>query len=162
MAVEHILRVGKVTGTGRQHRKDLSVNIPQDALDREFGLVSVLKEVITYDQFTDGGAAVGTYQMAGTIPAGAVLLGSKVLVDAGFAGDTSCTLTIGDGSDADRYMTGTPSIFATAAAGVETGVPSGNKLVTADNRPTLTATSGSDWGSVTAGQITVRLYYIEA
>jgi hypothetical protein len=107
--------------------------------------VGVIRETIPAATFTDGGATVGTKVMAGSIPAGAILLGSKLLVPAGFAGNVSATITIGDGSVVDRYMTGTPSIFATAATGVQTGVPSGNKLLTAVNQPTLTVTTSTDF-----------------
>lgn len=124
--------------------------------------VSVLAQTgIAYTAFTDGGAAVGTLAMTGSIPAGAIILGTKVLVSAGFAGNVSATLTIGDGSDVDRYMTGTPSVFATAASGIETGVPSGNKLLTAANSPTLTVTASADFTAVNAGSMDVYIYYIE-
>jgi hypothetical protein len=99
---------------------------------------------------------------SGSVPRGAILLGSKLVVNAGFLGDVSAALIIGDGSDTDRYNTGTPSVFATAANGVETGVPSGTKLLTAANKPTLTVTSNADFTPVLAGggSITVSLYYI--
>lgn len=124
--------------------------------------VNVLTETHTAASFTDGGGTSGTKVMTGSIPVGAVLLGTKVLVPAGFAGNTTATLVIGDGSDVDRYMTGTPSIFATAANGVETGVPSGNKLITTANQPTLTVTSSTDFTLVLAGggSIVVSIYYI--
>jgi hypothetical protein len=124
-------------------------------------IVGVLTETVLFSQFTDGGAAVGTFQLAGSVPAGAVLLGSKVIVNAGFAGDTSAALTIGDGSDVDRYNTGTPSVFATAASGIETGAPSGSKLITTANRPTLTVTSAADFTSVSAGSLTVNIYFLQ-
>lgn len=113
--------------------------------------------------WVDGGGAVGTFTLTGVgIPAGAVILGTKVIVTAGFAGDVSATLTIGDGTDADRYMTGTPSIFATAATGIQTGVPSGDKLILTVNSPVLTVTGSSDWGLVAAGggSMSVTIYYI--
>lgn len=119
-----------------------------------------IEQTVDYDDFTDGGSTVGTLVMTDSVPAGAILLGSKVTVAAGFAGDTSAALTIGDGSDVDRYNTGTPSVFATAASGIQTGAPSGNKLLTSANAPTLTVTSGSDFTSVSAGTMTVRIYYI--
>lgn len=123
--------------------------------------IDVLSQTgIDYDDFTDGGAAVGTLTMTNAIPAGSIVLGTKVLVSAGFAGDTSATLTIGDGSDVDRYMTGTPSVFATAATGIQTGVPSGNKLITAANQPVLTVTSNADFTSVSAGTMDVYIYFI--
>lgn len=121
-----------------------------------------LTETILATQLTDGGAAAGTFQMAGTIPAGAVLVGSKLIVNAGFAGDVSAVLIVGDGSDTDRYNTGTPDIFTTAATGIQTGVPSGNKLITTANRPTLTVTSNADITPVIAGagSLTLTLLYI--
>lgn len=122
--------------------------------------VHFITQTVAYDDFTDGGGAAGTLQMDDSIPAGAIFLYSKVLVTAGFAGDTSAVLVIGDGSDADRYNTGTPSVFATAASGVEMGDPSGNQFHTAAVQPTLTVTSASDYGSVSAGSLAVTLYYI--
>lgn len=111
--------------------------------------------------FTDGGGTSGTRAMTGSIPVGAVLLGSKVLVNLGFTGDSSAALIIGDGSDTDRYNTSTIDVFTTAASGVQSGIPSGNKLITTANAPTLTITSGSDFTNVSAGSITVSLFYIE-
>lgn len=152
---------GTSTGANRQAIEDLSLDVPDGGTSRTVSLIGVLTESFDHAAFTDGGGAAGTIQFAGAIPAGATLLGSKVLVPEGFAGDVSAALTIGDGTDVDRYMTGTPSVFATAATGIQTGVPSGNKLVTADNRPTLTVTTNADWGSVTAGQLTVSIYYLQ-
>lgn len=149
------------TGDNRQRFEDLDLLFPAAGPAVSYGVVGVLEEAFDHADFTDGGGAAGTIQFAGTVPAGAVLLGSKVLVTEGFAGDTSAVLTIGDGSDVDRYNTGTPDVFTTAAAGVESGVPSGNKLLTADNQPTLTVTANADWGSVTAGKLTVSIYYLQ-
>lgn len=119
-------------------------------------------ETVLFNQFTDGSGASGTYQLQQAVPKGAIVQGTKVTVEAGFAGDTSAVLTIGDGSDVDRYMTGTPSVFATAADGIQTGPPSGNLLLTAANNPTLTVTSGADFTAVNAGSLTVTIFYLEA
>jgi hypothetical protein len=102
--------------------------------------------------------------MAGSIPAGAIVLGSKVGPVVGFAGDTTAVLIIGDGSDTDRYNTGTVNVFATQAVGVDCGVPSGTKLLTSANRPTLTITSTADFTSVVtngAGVVTVTIYFLQ-
>jgi len=123
-------------------------------------VVNSINQTVAYDDFTDGGAAVGTLQLDDSIPAGAVYLYSKVLVPAGFAGDTSAVLIIGDGSDTDRYNTGTPSVFATAATGVEMGSPSGAQFHPTAVQPTLTVTTASDFTSVSAGQLVVTMYYI--
>ncbi len=152
------------TGTNRQVEETVDVLFPDGGTGRTFGIVSKLEEQVSVASFTDGGSTSGTYQMAGSVPAGAVLLGSKLTVEAGFAGDTSAVLTIGDGSDVDRYNTGTPDVFSTAATGVQTGVPSGNKLITTANRPTLTVTTGVDFTSCKtngSGLMTVTIYFIQ-
>jgi hypothetical protein len=61
-------------------------------------------------------------------------------------------------------MTGTPSVFATAADGLEVGIPSGTKLLTADNTPTLTVTTSSDFTAAlsnASGILTVTIFYID-
>ena len=92
---------------------------------------------VTYQQsvaiadFTDGGSTTGTLALTASIPAGALYVSSLITAIIGFAGDTTATIQIGDGSDVDRYTTGTPTVFTTAAAGVDLGVPSGTKWHTA-------------------------------
>lgn len=121
--------------------------------------VEVLEETVLYSAFTDNHpGATGSYTMAGYLPKGAVVLGSKWLVNTGFTGDTTATMTVGDGSTADRYNTGTPSVYT--AGLVAPGVPSGTKLVTTPNRPVLTVTGAADFTSITAGSVTVSIYYI--
>lgn len=162
MSTTHTLDVALGTGTGRQKRTTRDVELPIGGPGQKLGVVGVLEETFDHADFTDGGAAVGTIQFTGEVPKGAVILGTKVLVPEGFAGDSSAVMTIGDGSDPDRYNTSTINVFATAADGVQSGVPSGSKLLVAANRPTLTVTTGNDWGDVTAGQVTVSIYFIEA
>lgn len=123
------------------------------------GLFGYVEQRVLLSDFTDGGAAVGTLVLDEGIPVGAYVLNTLLTDVTGFAGDTSCTLTVGDGTDADRYNTGTPSIFTTANM-VDMGVPSGTKPHAAAKNVTLTATSGSDWGAVTAGAFTIRIVYL--
>lgn len=144
------VKVSKET-SGRKVVRD------ENALPR----IREITETVARSQFTDGGSTSGTYQMQGEVPVGAFLVGSKVTVAEGFTGDTSAALTIGDGSDVDRYMTGTPSVLSVAASGIQMGVPSGNKNITTANRPTLTVTGAADFTSISAGSLTVSIYYIE-
>lgn len=120
------------------------------------------QETVAYDDFTDGGSTAGTFALGISIPAGAVFARSLVTDVTGFAGDTSAVLTIGDGSDVDRYNTGTPSVFATAAAGADMGAPSGTAHHSAAATPTLTVTSATDFTAVSAGALTVTLFWYEA
>lgn len=125
------------------------------------GRIAVLTETVAFDDFTDGGGAVGTFALtAGTIPIGALFLQSKVVVGAGFAGDTSAVMTIGDGTDVDRYNTSTINVFATAANGVAAGAASGVLYHATAVTPVLTVTTNADFTSVSAGSVTVSLYYI--
>lgn len=119
------------------------------------------QQVITYSQFTDGGGTSGTKALNVTIPAGCVYLQTLVSALTGFTGDTSAAFIIGDGSDTDRYNTGTPSAFTTAAAGLDAGVPSGTKFHSADKTPTVTITSNADFTNVAAGQMTITMVWLE-
>jgi hypothetical protein len=124
------------------------------------GHVVKITQTVAKAAFTDGGGASATFALTPTIPAGATFLSSAVTAVTGFAGDTSAVLIIGDGTDTDRYNTGTVNVFTTAAAGVDAGVPSGVKYHATEKTVTLTITSGADWGSVSAGSVTVELYYL--
>jgi hypothetical protein len=105
----------------------------------------------------------GTYQMAGSLPAGAIVLGMKLGPVVGFAGDTTAVLTIGDGSDVDRYHTGTPTVFTTQAVGVDCGVPSGLKLLTArtgPRSPSPRPPTSRRWSRTRPASVTVAIYYV--
>jgi len=120
------------------------------------------QETITFSQFTDGGGASGTLNLSTSIPAGARYAFTLITSITGFTGDTSAVMIVGDGTDTDRYMTGTPSVFTTAAAGVDMGVASGTAWHTAAKTPVVTVTSATDWGLVTAGAATLTLFYYAA
>ena len=116
-------------------------------------------ETVGYAAFTDGGSTSGTFDLSVSIPVGAVFLRAVLTALTGFAGDTSAVIIVGDGTDNDRYMTGTPDVFTTIAAGLDLGVPSGVAYHAAAKTPTITITSNADWGSVNAGELTIELYY---
>lgn len=118
-----------------------------------------LQQRVSFSDFTDGGSAAGTLALTETIPVGAWVQQVILQNVTGFTGDTSAVMTIGDGSDVDRYNTGTPSVFTTANA-IDMGVPSGTKIHTAAATVTLTVTSNADFTSVAAGAATVRIYYL--
>lgn len=119
-----------------------------------------IDRTVNLADFTDGGGASGTYQLPDAIPVGAqVDLNAQVQVITAFLGDTTAVLTIGDGSDVDRYNTGTPSVFSTGYPAM--GAPSGTKEHSAAIKPTLTVTSGSDFTLVTGGRLRVVMKYCE-
>lgn len=113
--------------------------------------INIVREQLLASALTDGGAAVGTKTMSTVIPAGALYLWTLVDTIVGFAGDVSASLKVGDGTTADRFMTGTPSVFTTAAQGVAMGAVSGTAWMTAAKTLTATITSAADVTPVLAG-----------
>lgn len=124
--------------------------------DWALGLL-VISETVEVADFTDGGGASGTYTLSQQIPAGAFALRGVVVDLTGFTGNTSAVITVGDGTDVDRYNAGTPSVFTTAAA-VDLGAPSGTQIHTAAANIVITITGNSDFGAIAAGKLTFRLY----
>jgi hypothetical protein len=92
------VRAFKGTGDNRQALELLDLTVPDSGIGHTQAVVGVLSETVPVASFTDGGAAVGTYQLQGVIPAGSIILYSKIGPVTGFAGDVSATMTIGDGS----------------------------------------------------------------
>ena len=117
-------------------------------------------ETVAFGDFTDGGATVGTIQLTNTIPIGAWHVCTLAPNVTGFAGDTSAVVTIGDGSDVDRYNTGTPDVFSTAANGIALGAPSGVQYHAVAATVTVTVTTAADFTSVSAGSLTLEFFYL--
>jgi len=113
-----------------------------------------------FDDFTDGGAAIGTFTSTELIPKGAVVARTLVSNVTGFAGDVSAAMTVGDGTAADRYNTGTIDVFSTADA-LDAGVVSGTMFHSAAKNVVLTVTTDDDYTSVTAGSVTVTVFYYQ-
>lgn len=119
-------------------------------------------ETLAASTLTDGGAATGTKTLTAAVPAGARYMFTTCTAITGFTGggQASCTITLGDGSDADRYNTGTPSVFTTAAAGVDMGVASGTAFhATAIAGIVATVTANADITGIIAGPGTVDLQF---
>jgi hypothetical protein len=138
----------KVTDTAGGHDTDWA------------GGMNVIAQRVALADFTDGGGAAGTLDLDGEIPAGAFVLRTVVENVTGFAGDTSAALTVGDGTDADRYNATTIDVFSDVVA-LDGGAPSGTQVHVTAKTPRLTVTSGADWGSVSAGAMTVNIYYLK-
>jgi hypothetical protein len=138
------------------------VKVKNDARADDWVLTDgLICQRITYTQFTDGGSTSGTKVLNATIPVGAYLDKAQVANVTGFAGDTSAVVVISggvDGTDADGYMTGTPDVFTTVVS-LTIGVPSGVRTVTTAFAPTVKVTSAADFTNVSAGAMTVTLFY---
>lgn len=117
-----------------------------------------LYQVCALADFTDGGAAVGTLTLTADIPAGARYDYTDIRNVTGFAGDTSAALTVGDGTDVDRYNTSTIDVFSDVAL-IAAGAASGTLDHATAVSPVLTITTAADWGSVTAGALTILMHF---
>lgn len=127
------------------------------------GGIGVIQERVSYSDFTDGGAATGTYTMtAGTIPAGALFY-KCILKDVDdFVGATTCVLDVGDnlGSpDDDRYQANGAFDLTADAVAIDGGTPQGTLIHTAAVTPILTVVEDDDFTDITAGAFTICLYY---
>jgi len=123
------------------------------------GAMNKIEATVAFGDFT-GATTTGTYELSEDIPIGAVVY-MAVLQPAlvGFAGDTSAVITVGDGTDVDRYNTGTPDVFSDVAGGIGLGVPAGTQYHAAAKTPTIIITTAAAWSSVTAGSLTIAIYY---
>ena len=122
--------------------------------------VKFVEETVGFAEFTDNADATGQFDMVGTIPIGAWLIAATVTAITGFTGDTTATMTIGDGTDVDRYNTGTIDVFSPLANGLSGGAPSGVQYHDAVETVRLMVTGGADFTSIAAGSVTVRFYYL--
>lgn len=116
-----------------------------------------ISQVVLHSEFTDGGGASGTLDLDEQIPFGALVLSARIRVLEASTG-TNPTLTIGDGSDADRYNTGTPDV--SSAGEVDPGVVSGQATHGSDTTVTLTLAEDTDFGSIDAGRILVEVFFL--
>lgn len=134
--------------------------VKNDGRDDDWVLgLRCLSVTITRAMMTDGGGTTGTYDLAEQIPAGAWVMQALLVNVTGFTGNTSATIQIGDTSTVARYSTGTPSVFTTAVA-IDPGVPSGTKIHTAAATVRVTITGATDFTAISAGQLTLRIYYL--
>ena len=112
---------------------------------------------ILYTDFTNGGAAAGTYTCKFTLPVDFFIHQIAVNNVVGFAGDTTAVIIVGDGSDTDRLNTGTPSVLTTTSS-LDMGPVSGTQPITTAFQPVITVTGGADWDNVSAGSLDIKVY----
>ena len=119
----------------------------------------LIAQRIDFSEFTDGGSTTGTLVLDATIPQGAFFVRAYLVNNTAATDVTTLTIQIGDGTDADRYTTGTPSVAA-AADIIDLGVPSGTDVhVDAIATVTVTLTEDDDFTDVTAWAATVIMEY---
>lgn len=135
------------------------VKVKNDGANDDWVLArGIISQAVDIGDFTDGGSTTGTLALTASIPIGAYVLRSFLVNNTAAATVSTLTIQIGDGTDVDRYSTGTPSV-AGAASIISMGAVSGVAVHTAAKTPTLTLTEDSDFGDVTAWTATVVIEY---
>lgn len=119
------------------------------------------QETFAFGDMTDGGSTSWTLELSTSIPEWAVFVQSFIDAVTGFAWDTSAVITIWDWTDADRYNTGTPNVFADADH-VSAWAVSWTAYHSAAKTPVITVTSATDFGAITAWQATITLMYYQS
>lgn len=130
-------------------------------LDTKEQRIGYLSEAFAIGDFTDNGDDTGYVDFAGSIPAGAIVLGWEAVVATGFTGDTTAVAQVGVAGDLDRFSANVAqSVLAAASVGSQPADDS-SAYVGAAATPRVTVTGGSDFGSVAAGSMTVTLVYLK-
>lgn len=128
------------------------------------GYVKRIKKTLAYSDFTDGGSTAGTYTLTasdGILPPGAIVLGWRADVTTGFTGDTTCTCQVGKSGTAGAFSTTTTGSVFTSLTQISSFTVVATANVGADAiAPLVTLTSGADFTSVTAGSLTLYIYYL--
>lgn len=119
------------------------------------GVQSIVKTV-AYDELTDGGGTDGTLDLDAEIPAGAVVLQTRIAVQTAF--DQTTTLAVGTSSDADRYVDAAKDVTSTGE--IDVGAPSGQVTHGSAQAPRITVSESSDFSAITQGVATVEIIYI--
>ena len=120
-----------------------------------------VSQVLDIGDFTDNGDATGYIDFtSAAIPAGAIVVGWKAVVATGFTGDTTAVVEVGISGDTDAYSAdATQSVLAVATVG--SAAKEASAFVTAAATPRVTVTGGSDFGNISAGSMTLTVYYVE-
>jgi len=119
---------------------------------------------IKYTDFTDGGAAAGTYDASDKkLPAGSRVLGCRLTLQAPFTGDTTAVAIAGTSTDDDAFYETAENVFAALTA-AKYGAPATyntDDFLTAETTIRITVTSGADFTAVNGGQLTVEVFYLD-
>jgi len=119
----------------------------------------LVSQVLDIGDFTDNGDATGYIDFtSGTIPAGSIVVGWKAVVATGFTGDTTAAIEVGVSGDTDAYSEDTAQSVLGAGT-VGSAARALEAFVGSVATPRVTVTGGADFGNISAGQMTVTLYY---
>ena len=116
-------------------------------------------QTLDFGDFTDNGDDSGYIDFtSGTIPVSSMIVGWKAVVTTGFTGDTTAIVEVGIASDSDAYSEDTAQSVL-AAATVGSAPKALEAFVGSAATPRVTVTGAADFGNISAGSMTVTIYY---
>jgi len=123
--------------------------------------IAFVQQKVDLADFTDNTDATGYVDLATQLPAGAIPLGFKAVVHTAFAGNTSAVIQVGVSGDLDRFSSVTDqSVFTAGVVGAGAPADAADGMNAAQT-VRVTVTGGTDFTAITAGSMTVTVYYIE-
>ena len=124
--------------------------------------LSYINKTCLIANFTDDGGTSGHIDFSTQLPAGAIVLGWKAIVSAGFAGNISAVIQIGVAGTLGKFSASVAqSVFAAGTVG--SGAPMDTCFNAVASTPRITVTGNSDFTSIVTegnGAMNVYLYYI--
>lgn len=119
-----------------------------------------LAQTVDITDFTDNAGTATGYVDLRALPKNALVLGWKAVVTTGFTGDATAVIQVGVSGDLNRYSAVTDlSVLAAGTVGASVSNDA-NVLALTAATPRVTVTGGADFTSITAGAMTVTVYYI--
>lgn len=115
--------------------------------------------------FTDGGAAAGTYTSTKKLPRGAKVLETKIQTTVGFTGDTSAAIIVGNATGSDDYAATATGYEAaklayTQPASLAEGM-AGTLAAAVGVLVTVTTAADFTLAAVTGGKLQVEVSYLD-
>ena len=134
----------------------------QDAANPAAQVQTLVSQALAFGAFTDVEDTTGYIDFTtGNLPAGAIVLGWKAVVSAGFTGDTTAVMQVGIAGDLDAFSADTAqSCLDAATVGSAALAAAAAASLAAVATPRVTVTGGAAFASISAGSMVVTIYYL--
>jgi len=121
----------------------------------------VTSQALLYDAFTDNTNTTGYLDISTQIPADTIVIGWKATVATGFTGDGSAAIQVGVAGDTDAFSADTAQSVYTSSTAVGAASLAASAFCDSATTARVTVTGGADFTSVSAGNMTVTIYYLD-
>jgi len=120
--------------------------------------LEVLSRTFSFGDMSDGGGTSGFIDFLASLPVGAHVMGWSADVTVGFTGDTTAVVQVGVSGDVNKFSANTTkSVLAVAKVGSHALAVDG--VVDSAAAPRVTVTGTADFTSISAGTMTMSVYY---